>query len=344
SFQYIYNESFANQFEGHKAEESKATSDTSLEIDPLGPYQVGPYIKKGDQKQPIKPFIPDDWHDHITYWVDDNPYIRRQGDLELDLYRNYHGDTFWWNDWELRPDSVILNNLEGYILIYTQQDLTNLLYNTSDKFQCVKCNLPQGHFNPVRFYKEEFTPPIQQAPVLPRPELKRTQSIPIYTVDRLLEIGKPILEQQKKKGKRPAYNKPPFKKAVSLEGFIVRAAPKEVEYIQEQILLIEKFWKVDKQRAINYIHHPDLAPDLGQIIYYFEESSPIVPHLRAALSNHLNSTQEQVTPNWSVCDEDWKPIKQEVDSDGDISIKEEGDHWNQELDEGKTTFQIIQPR
>ncbi|KIO15286.1 hypothetical protein M407DRAFT_35179, partial [Tulasnella calospora MUT 4182] len=275
---------------------SKSTT-SSIEIDPFGPIQtVGPYLHKKEQIQPERPFIPEGWEDQVISWIDDNPFIRRQGDLELNIYRNYHGDNFYWNDLEIKPNSVILNDLEGSITIYTSQDLDHLLKETSDADFCKSCLISHETRDKSRDN---------------RPSLNHTTSVPIYTIP---ELKKRIEKDEMAQGKRPVYirantsNSHPNKKP----------SFQNLRHILSQVIVIEQLYQSDDIEALKaYIEAPQITVNLLNHIQYIED-----PNLREILNaEYQRFNQASYAPKWEIHNQDWESVEKK------FKIDEEGD-WN----------------
>ncbi|KAG9017503.1 hypothetical protein FRB90_001042 [Tulasnella sp. 427] len=95
---------------------------TTEEEDPLGLFTqaVRGYFNKVPQDISPQP-IPQDWEQYFVHYNSYNHLIEHKGDLKLDLYRNYHGEDFWWNNTTLNIKDVVINNQEHSIKFYLQE-------------------------------------------------------------------------------------------------------------------------------------------------------------------------------------------------------------------------------
>ncbi|KAG8982505.1 hypothetical protein FRB90_006734, partial [Tulasnella sp. 427] len=124
-------------------EPTSSFNSSDSEEDPLGPFLSKPRSPQPQSPLPTSPPSPTtsdvnlaqypDLIAHLSGHIVNNPRIRRQGDWDLDVYRNLNGENFVWNGINLYPSFVTVNLLENTITLYPHEELTYLLPATLDR-------------------------------------------------------------------------------------------------------------------------------------------------------------------------------------------------------------------
>ncbi|KAG9012615.1 hypothetical protein FRB90_006579 [Tulasnella sp. 427] len=257
--------------------ENKSSNSTDLhsisseEEDPLGPFNSpahGTFTQAlsgyyNAAPQVIEPqYIPQDFEKHVLNYQGYNPIIKNKGDLELDLYRNYHGEDFYWNDARLYIKNVIINDQEGSIKLYLDQDFKWLLKATSDTQWCKNCKCDHSQSNDVNINVQQ--PLATSAPPTPVYPKKPVFNPNIYSIQDCLDLAKA---------------NPSAMKVVYNDQYKVPALPDHVDPESIPVRPPNHLIHSNRQEFFEFVNDPESSWKLKYYAWSFENTDPIHDYL-----------------------------------------------------------------
>ncbi|KAG9002840.1 hypothetical protein FRB90_011318 [Tulasnella sp. 427] len=280
-------------------------ADSSDDEDPLGActQAIGGYYSKTLGPQPI----PQGWEEHFISYQGHNHLIKQKGNLELDLYRNYHGEEFKWNDIKIYFKDVVINPQERSIKIYVDDDIEGLISLTSDSFWCRQCGHPHEKAQPLEDDDIQIPLPTSAPPATPQITRKEFRDR-IYTIQECLDLAN--LNPKTVTKKTLKFSLPKLPIDADLDSIPIRPPNHLVHKICCDVIVIDRLFDTDLPEFWRFINDKANVDNLKYYAWSFEESDPIYDYLvTLAWTNEYNVSL--ALHNKRVAQEGWPAKKSE---------------------------------